>query len=283
VPVVFVQVGGVARSGHLYDDREGVAYEYPTGRYERLISQGDRFVYQVPKVGYTGCGVIGEIQPSVVPKRLVCELLSVRRFKSPASLKDESGRYFEADPTYWKGNVYWGQGVRPLSNERFDAIVRTAGDDLEPLTPEDVVEPEAGSYANSVDSRMVEQYAVDVVRNIVAEKYGAAVKTMPRNNPGFDLLVGSSETPVRYVEVKGTRSTSPVFFLSEGERQFSIKYSHLYTIIVVSGINLLLKTHEKISTYNGAVQERDFVLRPRQWRGELLHPTEEISSRGSHS
>ena len=201
----------------------------------------------------------------------------------PVSLKDESGRYFEADPTYWKGNVYWGQGVRPLSNERFDSIVGTAGEELEPRTPGELLEPGAGSYADSVESRMVEDYAVEVARKTVVAKYGAAVKTMPRNNPGFDLLVGSSETPIRYVEVKGTRSSSPVFFLSEGERQFSMKYSHIYTIVVVSGINLLSKTHTIISIHDGGVEESHFVLRPRQWRGELLDPTEEIVPHGSHN
>jgi hypothetical protein len=52
MPVVLVEVGGVARSGHLYGDRTGIEYEYPGGRYEAWIQPGERFVYQVPRVGY---------------------------------------------------------------------------------------------------------------------------------------------------------------------------------------------------------------------------------------
>lgn len=266
MPVVLVQVGGTARSGHLYDDREGVAYEYPTGRYERWIQQGDRFVYQVPRIGYTGCGVIGEISRSVDPGRLVCEVLSVRQFDIPVGLKDGSGNYFEADPAYWKKRVYWGQGVRPLSNERFDAIANAAGE---------TIDTDSGAYADSVTSRLVEDMAVQVARESIATRFGTFVTTMPRNNPGFDLLVGDSSNPVRYVEVKGTRSSDPLFFLSEGERQFSMKYSHLYSIVIVSGIDLEKGTHSSVAIHDGAIDERNFNIRPRQWRGALRIPNEE--------
>jgi hypothetical protein len=84
--------------------------EYPAGRYEGWIHCGDRFVHQVPGVGYIGCGIIGDIRESPTAGRLICKVLSVRLLEDPISLKGSKDNYYEADPTYWKDKVYWGKG-----------------------------------------------------------------------------------------------------------------------------------------------------------------------------
>lgn len=265
MPVVLVEVGGVARSGHLYGDRTGVEYEYPSGRYESWIQPGERFVYQKPGKGYIGCGVVGEIRGSHQPGRLICDVLSVRLFEKPVSLKDAVGTYYEADTSYWKDKVYWGQGVRPLTDARFDAIVAAAG-----ASPAPCPDPAPSTYADPSTARAVEDYSVAAAVDAMAERFGQQPVVMPRNNPGFDLRVGPEECPIRYVEVKGTQTAGPVFFMSEGERQFSIRNSALYTLVVVSGIDLATASHGSISVRDGAVAGKDVELRPTQWRGQLV-------------
>jgi hypothetical protein len=265
VPVVLVEVGGVARSGHLYGDRTGIEYEYPAGRYEGWIHRGDRFVYQVPRVGYVGVGIIGDTRPSSTVGRLICRVLSVRLFKQPVSLRDHAGTYYEADPTFWKDKVYWGQGVRPLTDQRFDAIVAAAGVSMT-ADPD----PVAPSYADPQAIQKVEQVSVAVAVTAMQERFGTDVEVMPRNNPGFDLRVGPATAPVRYVEVKGTQSAIPSFFMSDGEREFSIRNSSKYTLVVVSGINIEAETHASVSIRDGALEGSDVEMQPSQWRGRLL-------------
>lgn len=222
-------------------------------------------MYQKPGKGYIGCGVIGEIRASNQPGRLICDVLSVRMFQEPVPLKDDEGTYYEADPTYWKDKVYWGQGVRPLADKRFDAIVTAAG---EPLGSDP--DPASSSYADPATALAVENYSVAVAVSAMADRFGEKPTVMPRNNPGFDLRVGQEEAAVRYVEVKGTQMAEPVFFMSDGERQFSVRHADLYTLVVVSGIDLTAGTHAAVSVRDGAVEGDDVELRPSQWRGRLL-------------
>lgn len=257
----------MARSGHEYGDRTGIEYEYPRGRYESLIQPGAQFVYQVPKVGYIGAGVIGEIRASTNPERLVCDILSANMFDQPVALKDPNGAYYEADPLFWKDKVYWGQGVRPLSESRLEAIVLAGG-----VPATFVADAARGGYASPAVTRAVEDYSVAVVVNELEKQYAEPVVVMPRNHPGFDIRVGPGASPVRYVEVKGTQSTDSVFFMSDGERRFSMANADKYTLFIVSGINLKAGTHSQVSKRNGPVDGEDFELRPHQWRGRLLKP-----------
>lgn len=265
MPVVFVEVGGVARSGHEYGDRTGVEYEFPTRRYARLIQTGDRFVYQKPGLGYTGCGVVGVIRPSGTPGRSICDVEAVRLFETPVALADSAGSYYEADTTFWKDRVYWGQGVRPLSDERFDAIVRVVG------TPT-AVGLRSAPYASPKVAREVEDFSVAVAVARMKARFGMHVEVMPRNNPGFDLRVGPAGSPTRFVEVKGTQTSDPVFFMSDGERTFSQSHAGLYTLVVVSGIDLQARTHASVTERDGAVDGPDFDLQTAQWRGRVLYP-----------
>lgn len=266
MPVVLVEVGGVARSGHLYSDRTGIDYEYPAGRYERRIQTGERFVYQVPRVGYVGAGIIGPIRDSEAEGRLICDVLSVEYFDEPVGLKDAAGNYYEADATYWRDKVYWGQGVRPLSDERFEAILAAASSTKEP------VEVASVRYADHVTARRVEEISVAVAVKEMQGRFGSNVHVMPRNNPGFDLRVGTESEPTRFVEVKGTQSPQPVFFMSSGEREFSIRNAERYTLVVVSGISLKDESHQAVAVRDGAVEGNDVTMAPSQWRGRLAGP-----------
>src|SRR5438105_2812811 len=101
MPVVLTSAPGVRRSGHVYADTTGISYEYPVGRYERLIYAGDRFVYYEPGRGgrksYVGTGVVGRISPSGTPGRLEAEITQYEPFDNPVPLRRIDGTYFEAD------------------------------------------------------------------------------------------------------------------------------------------------------------------------------------------
>lgn len=228
------------------------------------MQRGDRFVYQAPG-NYFGCGVIGEIRPSPTPGRLIAKVLSVRLFDEPIGLKDASGNYYEADPTYWWDKIYWGQGVRPLSDASFEAIVAAAG-----LMTAPDPDPVAPSYADPETAKKVEAISVAAAVTAIEERFGEPVKVMPHNNPGYDLRVGPADAPTRYVEVKGTQSAAPVFFMSDGEREFSIKNDDRYTLVVVSGIDVEAGTHASLTVRDGGLVGTDVDLQTSQWRGRLL-------------
>ena len=278
MPVVFTEVGGVARSGHLYDDRTGISYEFPT-RYTRLISIGDRFVYHRPRVGYIGSGIVGQIEPSGSPGRLTCEVLDPITFPRPVPFKNPDGEFYEA-PMWRDGKVYFAQGVRPLSESVYEAILTAAELPLpsEAPSPAPGAAPSATSegrrarsYPTGPDIREVDAYAMTVAMEWARTRFPTHEPTrMPHNNPGFDIRVGPADDPHRYLEVKGTRSHAPIFFLSEGERRFSAKYASRYTLLVIAGVSLTTNTHERVYEVTGEINATTVELEPTQWRGQLV-------------
>jgi hypothetical protein len=96
------------------------------------------------------------------------------------------------------------------------------------------------------------------------------IEQMPRNNPGFDIRVGPAGAENWYYEVKGTQASDPLFFMSEGERKFSLREARRYTLLVVVGIDLRNGTHGSIVRRDGEVGGADVELETAQWRGRLL-------------
>jgi Domain of unknown function (DUF3883) len=266
MPVVMSTAEGKEHSGYTYDDRTGVSYEYPAGRYERWIQTGERFVYHKPSVGYSGVGIIGAITPSKTAGRLVCEILDFQAFDAYVPIKDAAGDYYEADTNYWADKIYWGQGVRPLSTERFETIVGVQVAGAGGSAPK-----KGHGYASPDVSAAVDLYAMKAAMKEVATLFpGELVEQMPKNNPGYDIRVGPSGAEVRFVEVKGTQSSDPVFFLTEGERKFSALEKHRYTLLVITGIDLKASTEAARHRRDGEVNAGMANLEPAQWRGLLL-------------
>ena len=72
---------------------------------------------------------------------------------------------------------------------------------------------------------------------------------------------------VRYIEVKGTRATEPIFHLTETERRFSAENKTLYTLLVIWTIDLTRGTY-RITRHDGEVAVGP-VLRPVRYSGRL--------------
>ena len=73
-----------------------------------------------------------------------------------------------------------------------------------------------------------------------------------------------------HYEVKGTRASDTLFFMSEGERKFSLRQASRYTLLVVVGIDLRNATCGSIVRRDGEVGGADVGLETAQWRGRLL-------------
>ena len=92
----------------------------------------------------------------------------------------------------------------------------------------------------------------------------SVVASQHRNNPGFDVLV---EAPGKtlFVEVKGTQRSSPHFFVTEGELQFSRAYSSQFWLVVVYRINLADHTYSLYWHKGEMSLVTGFGLKPVQW------------------
>jgi hypothetical protein len=273
------------KSGHHYDDRTGVSYEFPP-RYRNAIVPGRRFVYYRGGAGisvphYFGSGIVGGLRASQNPGLLVCDILDYHPFDAVVPFKDDAGNHLEPGGGR---RMFYRSGVRRIPEGAFEHIIQlgdrsaVAGGPVDDGAAPDAQlrrarvgsRPRHAQYAPSEASRAIEEFAVRRAADLLADRYpGCTIEEMPRNNPGFDIrVIGSPGSVIRYVEVKGTSAGEPTFFISEGERQFSLVEATRFTLVVVWGVNL--RTSDcQISTSDGAVELPNVDLTPRQFQGTL--------------
>lgn len=264
-------------SGHTYEDITGVSYEYPT-RYRNIIAPGERFIYyrgrQLPGGGrqpqvYFGTGVVGRVRQSLKDTQtLVCEILDYRPFGAPVYFKDQDGNYLEVAGSR---PGYFQPGVRRISEEEFNNILeaaRLAASNLDVATT--IVDNVSDdTYAAPNTSQDIEGYAIQTAVDYLIERFpDLPVEVLHHSNPGYDIRVGTSADIHRYVEVKGTQSPQPRFYLSEGERLFSEQNADRYLLLVVYDIDLDRGQHRLI-VHEGVISDKCFVLEPLQWIGTL--------------
>ncbi len=275
MPLVFAE-NEASESGISYDDRTGISYQYPA-RYRRLIQIGERFVYyrgrrskngqRIPQV-YFGSGVIGKTAvDGSGEERFVCEVLDYQPFVKPIAFKDANGRYLESGADR---RGYFQPGVRTISEDDFRRIIEAAhvtsaqADQVGTLLRDSGVD--AGpAYASPAKLKLIEDFSVRVAVEEIQRKFPkAAIAVQPRNNPGFDVLVRVTDAEF-YFEVKGTTRSTPQFFMTEGEVQFSRRNAAGYRLMVVYNIQLDVGTYS-VRWYEGPVTEAGgFLLEPIQW------------------
>jgi hypothetical protein len=259
-------------SGHQYADIVGVQYEYPR-TYRNQIQPGRRFAYYRSREGavqpyYWGTGIVGDVRPSEHPDRLICAVLDYQEFEQPVPFRDPSGDYLEPGGAV---RGYYQRGVRTIPDAVFDRIVEFGSAASPPATAGPSLRRTVArrQYASSEHARRVEEISMDIVERELASRYpGRPVRRMPHNNPGYDFEVGPRERVDRYVEAKGTVAGYVDFFLSEGERQFSVNHADRYTLAVVHSVDLTARTGA-IDWFDGAIDER-FTLDPTQWRARRV-------------
>jgi hypothetical protein len=116
----------------------------------------------------------------------------------------------------------------------------------------------------------IDEFAMAAATTYLHQRYPTEkVIQQPYTTLGFDILVGTAQSPVLYGKVKGTLKPTPSFTLSEGERQFSIDYSEQYQLMMIYAIDLTQETFE-IKIHQGAIQPGSFLLAPLQWQAAYL-------------
>jgi len=126
------------------------------------------------------------------------------------------------------------------------------------------------TYASTENIREIERFAVNAALEELRGRYpNAQIRELPRNNPGFDVEITSSEG-LTYVEIKGTERSSVQFFVTEGELQFSRAHPTQYKLIVVYKIDREEGTYSIYCHDGPIVVGTDFRLQPIQWVCEVI-------------
>lgn len=217
---------------------------------------------------YFGMGIVGDIRPSRrnPDENLVCDILDYHAFQVPVPFKGPSGVYLESGGT--AGGRFYQQGLRRIDETEFGEILH-AGSVVEetqhPPVSWDSLVGIRSAYATVEAAQEVDEYAMGVALDHLRRLFPEdEVVPQPHNNPGFDIRVGSPKFLIRYVEVKGSRAPSPRFFLTEGERLFSIDHSDQYTLFVVYDIDLEHREHQYLVRH-GSVSGDAITMAPTQW------------------
>ena len=261
-------------SGLAYGDVLDERYEFPTSRYRRLIVPGETFVYyrgrldrhrrRQPQV-YLGTGVVGEVTPSLVADRSVCQVLDYTPFAEPLFFKRTDGTYYEPNGVR-KG--YFQPGVRRIDEDTFAEIVEAASVAVAAAELPAVYSP--GPRATGDELIEVDELAVQYARQwLEAEFPTARIEEMPHHNPGWDITVWVGDRIRWFVEVKGTRSQEPRFNMSEGQRRFAERHAAQYLLLVVHAIELR-STNHAVAPHWGAVEKPKVRLEPQSWTGRLM-------------
>lgn len=132
------------------------------------------------------------------------------------------------------------------------------------------------SYGHSLENEDSSTgYAIDefAMRVAIAHLYEQhptdKITQQPYGTPGFDILVGTAESPTICVKVKATQKPLPTFTLTEGERHFSIEKSRQYALALIYDINLKNETYQ-IKLHRGEITHKTFVMTPLHWQMKFL-------------
>ncbi|GAA0255665.1 DUF3883 domain-containing protein [Cryptosporangium japonicum] len=274
-----------------YDDVIGVRYEYPARIYRKAVQAGTPFIYyrgsrrasanrSTPE--YLGTGIIGEVRPSK-EDRLVCDIDDWRPFTEPVPFRDHSGEYYETGAV--GNNQYWRRAVRSIDYSTYERILTDANTQVAssesagaarraPVKSRVTI----SNYASSDRIRAIDEFAIAEAKKIIDIAWAPAeVEIQPHNNPGYDIRVGPPNKAVRYIEVKGTTFKYPRFFLSEGERLYSVNESERYTLLVIHSIDLEAQSFE-VFQHDGAIESEDFKMTTRQWHCEVPGPNADVAT-----
>jgi hypothetical protein len=258
-------------SGHEYADVLGVCYEYPR-RFRNIIRSGEPFVYyrgrrrasggHQPQT-YLGVGIVGQIAIGSPEALLTCRIEDYRPFPEPLPFK-EGAAYLEPSAARYgsRAGLYFRQGVRTIDDETFAHIVDLGGPQA-PLP----IPPTTTGYASPELAQLVDAIAMERATDEAEARFpNTRVERMPQNNPGFDFRVSANGVVLRYLEIKGTTHPTPRFFMSEGERCFSVEHASRYSLWIFYAIETQARSGI-LRELDGAVAGPQVTLEPIQYAG----------------
>jgi putative restriction endonuclease len=148
-----------------WEDQTGRLYHFPA-RYLPILTPGQRVIYYKgrmrdrrfaghrlsPDPHYFGVATIGRVFPDMNSRKgdNFADIENYNSFRSPVALRDSEGRTFELVPLSRRRN-YWRDGVRPISDEIYDRILRVAG--VTPRPTMRVRTPEEDELTSGLEGR----------------------------------------------------------------------------------------------------------------------------------
>ncbi|QZS52664.1 DUF3883 domain-containing protein [Rhodococcus opacus] len=270
MPLVFTQ-NEANLSEHEYADVLGESYEYPR-KYRKLIQRGEQFVYYRGRrraaggsrtPAYFGTGIVGEI--TSYGDRYRCTILEYQPFQAPVEFKDGESYREPSANSHASVGFFFQSGVRPIDQGSFDAICQVG------LPKSSTIGNFA--YPDAATAREIDELAMSLAIEKAHRKYpGARIERMPHNNPGFDIRISQDDITVRFIEVKGTRSSEPKFFISAGEVEFARTHSAEYSIWIFYSASVTERRADFVEN-DGDLSDLVFDLRPVQYAGKLKRIT----------
>ncbi len=140
-PLVLSENEKYAGTVYGWHDVTGERYQFPN-QYRTKIVPGVRFLYykgvrrkEGPRSEpqYFGTGIIGDVYPDestvdrpTQQRQWIAEIAEYVPFASPVAFRDATGLLAETGTMSVASN-YWGVGVRPIEEDRFQAILAAAG------------------------------------------------------------------------------------------------------------------------------------------------------------
>ncbi|ULP48349.1 protein NO VEIN domain-containing protein [Mycolicibacter virginiensis] len=143
--------------------------------------------------------------------------------------------------------------------------------DTDPASEVSTAVDEAGElgYANAEDNQLVDALAMERALEEAKRRWPTAtVERMPHNNPGYDIEVRHPAGDIHFVEVEGSRSPDPCFFITAGEVTYSRAHPDRYSLWIFHAMDLETGT-ATLTAHDGPVTETHFDLRPVQYRGRF--------------
>ncbi len=149
-----------------YDDVTGDSYHYPD-RYQNILTPGCKVIYYKgrlrdkkfagsrlsPDPHYFGTGTIGKVKPDprAGRKDLRCQILNYVQFDEAVPNKVGSRYYEPAPKTKELAYGYWRTGVRTISEDVYQAILKAAGATYPTVATSKKTRPSAG-YDDELES-----------------------------------------------------------------------------------------------------------------------------------
>jgi hypothetical protein len=266
--------------GFAWKDVTGERYQFPKN-YRNIIRPGRPFIYYSGTrnaaggrkgAHYFGHGLIGDVYPDPDTVHLkmgkwkwLADIVNYTPFNVDVPFRDSEGRYVELGKSVAPAKNYWGIGVRPISKDRYDALL-VAGTGATPaksISTLGVLSQSAVSLmkvrAPRTDTEAKNAKSFNVRRSGQAKVTGDAAERLffeflkanepdkssrekivwvarEGETPGYDIEDRRNPAKPMAYEVKGTTGTMFLNFeLTENEMRAAKALRDRYTIVLVSG------------------------------------------------
>lgn len=285
-----------------WNDETGVKYHFPN-TYKRILQPGTKVIYYKGGVKhYFGYAVIGDVyQDEENSKNYYAEIVDYIPFVSPIKFKTTNGEYFENAE---KSN-HWRNGVRNISEERFDHIIEHSGLNIEKnilsestisasifpdvsevkisftktsliavLKPQDQKQYNGNtSFRNSKNSTKIGNHGEKLIMtHLTATLHEDEIKTLSHHaikneKFGYDISYTNLMKETVYIEVKAT--TAPLFnnfLITVNELSAAKEFGNQYKIYLVNNVTSTDVKIEIIENISSLLNEQSYTSTPMSFK-----------------